>query len=97
MPTFAERTLEHADTADMVVFQMQHPQLGVLPVVTDPGLLAFGQVGGTFAMRTALAREIGYMDGHSAHGGARAEDWEMIRPFVIVVAGLWWCLRCSSW
>jgi hypothetical protein len=30
-------------------------------------------------LRTKLAREIGYMDGHSGHGGALAEDWEMIR------------------
>lgn len=78
MPTFAERTLEHADTADMVIFQMQHPQFGILPIVTDPWDLAFGQVGGTFAMRTDLAREIGYMDGQSGHFGAPAEDWEMV-------------------
>ncbi len=77
-PTFAERTLEHADTADMVIFQMSHPALGVLPVTTNPAELVFGQVGGTFAMRTSLAREIRYMDGHSGHNGARAEDWEMV-------------------
>jgi hypothetical protein len=78
MPSFAERTLEHADTADMVIFQMQHPAYGVLPMTTDPQELCFGQVGGTFAMRTQLAKEIGYMNGHSGHNGALAEDWEMV-------------------
>jgi hypothetical protein len=78
LPTFAERTLEHAETADMVVFQMRYPDGRVLPMVTEADELAFGQVGGTFAMRTALAREIGYMNGQSGHFGALAEDWEMI-------------------
>lgn len=76
---FAERTLEHAAYADMVVFQMLMKDGRVLPETMDPAELMFGSVGGTFAMRTSLAREIRYMNGQSGHNYARAEDWEMIQ------------------
>ena len=86
LPTFAERVLEQDQRLAMIIFQMRYvsqtppPTAGdgdVLPVVTDVAQLECGNVGSSFAIKTEVARSIGYMDIPCA-GSGRAEDWEMI-------------------
>lgn len=77
LPTFARRVADHAEQADMVIFRMQYPEGHWLPVVGEVSELAEGNVGSSFAVRTEIARRIGYMT-VPCEGSGKAEDWEMI-------------------
>lgn len=87
--TAAQCLSEQDQFAAMVIFQMRDPDGIVLPNTTNPDELAMGMVGASYAIKTEVAREIGFLDVPSS--GERPEDWEMITevrarglPIVIV-------------
>jgi hypothetical protein len=86
LPTLAERLAEQDQDLAMVIFQMRFVNgrppssakgTNILPLVTEVDELECGNVGSTFAIKTEVAREIGYMTIPCA-GSGKAEDWEMI-------------------
>lgn len=76
-PDFAELLAAQDQAADLIVFQMRYEDGQVLPVVSDPSLLKLGGVGCSYAVKTEVARRIGWMD--TPCTSTTAEDWEMIR------------------
>lgn len=72
-PRFAEMVAAQDQSADLIVFQMRYIDGRVLPCVTDPSELEFGYVGCSYAVKTEVARRVGWVD-HPL----KAEDWEMI-------------------
>lgn len=74
---YAEWVAEYA-SADMVILQMRLERgLSILPQVRSPSKLRFGNVGASYALRTSIAREIGWI-GRPSVKGEIAEDWSMI-------------------
>lgn len=75
-PDCAALVADNGAGADLIVFQMRYPDGRVLPTVTDPEQLSFGTVGASYAVRTWMARQIGWIDEPCTP--TLAEDWEMI-------------------
>lgn len=76
-PTFAELLAAQDQAADLIVFQMRYESGLVLPTVTDPAHLRFGAVGCSYAVKTDVARRVGWI--RKPCTPSLAEDWEMIR------------------
>jgi hypothetical protein len=76
-PAFAGMLSAQDQAADLVVFQMRYESGLVLPMVTRPEDLRFGSVGCSYAVKTEVARRIGFLDVPCSNN--LAEDWEMIR------------------
>lgn len=79
-PAFAESLAAYVriyDRLDLVVFQMQYRDGRVLPSELSPASWFHGDVGASYAVRTEVAREVGFLDVPSRPGGP-SEDWEMI-------------------
>jgi hypothetical protein len=76
-PHFAEMLAAQDQAADLIVFQMRYAGGCVLPTVTDPAWLRFGEVGCSYAVKTSVARRYGWIAEPCTNN--LAEDWEMIR------------------
>lgn len=76
-PRYAELLAAQDQTLDLVIFQMRYQDGRVLPTHTEPAHLAFGGVGCSYAVKTEVARRIGWIR-EPCHS-LLAEDWEMIR------------------
>ena len=76
-PHFAALLAAQDQDADLIVFQMRYDGGGVLPTVTDPTQLRFGEVGCSYAVKTDVARRHGWIAEPCTN--MLAEDWEMIR------------------
>lgn len=79
-PTYVEHLKQHADDypwAEVVVFRMNDPRLGVLPPAD--GRLRHGTVGISFAMRAELAEEHAFIAEDWSQN--LNEDWAMIAEF----------------
>lgn len=74
---FTELLATQDQAADMVIFQMQYEDGSRLPLATDPADLNLGLVGCSYAVKTDVARSIGYIEQPCTP--LLAEDWEMIR------------------
>jgi len=79
----------HAET-DLIVQRMKHPDLGLVPRPGTETQLIHGNVGISFAMRTALFREHPFIAGPPLT--MRGEDYELVRRMLdqgryVVVSG----------
>lgn len=71
-PTFAATVAKQDQDADLIIFQMRYADGKVLPTVTRPQDLTFGEVGCSYIVKTDVARQVGWMTEPGC------EDWEMI-------------------
>jgi glycosyltransferase involved in cell wall biosynthesis len=75
-PDYVRRLRAEAAGADVVIFRMSHPQLGVLP---REDVVRHGNVGISFAARTELLRETPFR----ADFVASNEDFELLHDLAV--------------
>ena len=76
-PTYVEHLRQHVEDhprAEVVVFRMDHPYLGIIPRAN--GHLRCGTVGISFALRREVAQDYGFIAELPWQG--QHEDWDMI-------------------
>lgn len=82
-PEYVEHLREHAEDypwAEVIVFRMAHPQLGVLP--RADGKLDLGRVGISFALRSNIAREYPFVRESLEYGNYYHEDWDLLSRLI---------------